>query len=77
MIQEIQHTNIPIMFNEDEPTKEDADAQELDALQPINDWLRLRLSWSLPKTIMWWFLEIIPTSHAFETTQGKLDRIWR
>jgi len=72
MIQEIQHTNIPIMFNEDELTKQGADAQS-DALQPITDPLGIRLS----KTILWWILEIIPTSHTFKTTHDKWKTIWR
>ncbi len=46
--------------------KEDPDAQ--DAVQPTTD--------PLSKSL-WWILEKIPTSHIFETTQGKSKRIWR
>ncbi len=47
--------------------KEDPDAQ--DAVQPTTD--------PLSKSLFWRILETIPTSHIFETTQGRPKRIWR
>jgi len=64
---------IPTTIGQDQPlsppqgvpsTSEDIDTVNArDALQPITD--------ELFENRLWWILEILPTSYAFQNTQGK------
>jgi hypothetical protein len=51
------------------PRPGDPDPDVLDATQPIHDDLA-----SMP---LWWILEILPLSRAYQDARGYWHRIWR